>query len=111
MVNFGAWSLSASPENAFPPFNSWSMYAKQLRVNNGRAIRRNIDNSSLCSIKDFHKEYMKKLVVITVMKTELAIRIRHGWTKDENEHALKPKVANCGGGCGCGSSPVTEKTR
>ncbi len=59
---------------------------------------------------------MNKLVVITVMKTDLAIRIRHGWTKDENEHAAKPKVTTCGGGgCGCGTgcsfSQVTEKTR
>ncbi len=67
----------------------------------------------LCSIREFHKEYMNKLVVITVMKTDLAIKIRHGWTKDEDESVLKPKVANCGGGCGCGGgfSPATEKTR
>jgi len=65
------------------------------------------------------------------MKAGLNIKIRHGWTKDDNERAVKLKVATCGcsfspettkdddehtvklkvATCGCSFSPVTEKAR
>ena len=41
------------------------------------------------------------------MKAGLNIKIRHGWTKDDNERAVKLKVATCG--CGCSFSPETTK--